>query len=317
MTTTQKPSITFNGGQWDSIRFNNALAGYIFKHGYGYPVVVRDSTEFTMEEDLATGKTDVEMEVWSQNKADWYKEQIARGTIIDLGPVFDSGPQYYIIPAWMAEQYQIETIYDMKNYSYLMQDPKDPTKGLFINNPKSWTSYRINEVKLEAYGLSRYYNAVTPQSDKAFEAVYINAQENHQPVFGYYWSPTALMGSYDWYILKEPPYTDACWNEVTAAVNNPGLRPLANACAYPDIPVTTAVSKQMPAKAPDVVEMLMKMEVGIDPMNHELAWARKNNVTDWDLVAIHYLRNNEDHWKTWVTPTAYAGIKQALENIPP
>jgi glycine betaine/proline transport system substrate-binding protein len=313
----QKPAISFNGGQWDSIRFNNALAGFIIGKGYGYPVVIRDSTEYTIETDLPAGSTDVDMEIWSQNKADWYDAQVAKGTIVDLGPIFGSGPQFYMIPRWMADEYHIQTIYDMKNYSALVQDPNDPSKGIFINTPNDWITNSINIVKLEAYGLTRYYNIVTPPSDKALEAAYISAQGNHQPVFGYYWSPAALIGSDYWYILKEPPYTDACWNELNAAVSNSSLRPLANACAYPDIPVTKGVSHQMLTKAPDVVEMLRKMDVELDPINGELTWARENNVTDWNVVAVHYLRNNEATWKTWVTPEAYAGIKKALDEAPP
>ena len=130
----------------------------------------------------------------------------------------------------------------MKNHTDLLKDPNDPSKGMFLNCLKGWACNNVNEVKLEAYGLTRYYTFVTPPSDKALEEAFIKAQENHQPVFGYYWAPSALMGSYDWYILKEPPYTGQCWNEVTAAVNNKSQRPLKSACAYADIPISKGVS---------------------------------------------------------------------------
>ena len=56
------------------------------------------------------GTIDLNMEIWPQNKMGWYDEQIARGTIADLGPTFSSGPQFFMISRWMAEQYHIQTI---------------------------------------------------------------------------------------------------------------------------------------------------------------------------------------------------------------
>ena len=106
----QKPTISLNGGQWDSIRLNNAIAGFIIEKGYGYPVVVQDSMQYTYETGMTDGTIDLNMEIWPQNKMGWYDEQIARGTIADLGPTFSSGPQFFMIPRWMAEQYHIQTI---------------------------------------------------------------------------------------------------------------------------------------------------------------------------------------------------------------
>ena len=101
----------------------------------------------------------------------------------------------------------------------------------------------INAVKLEAYGLTKYYNVVSPGSTAALEAALATPQENRQPVFGYYWAPNPLMGAYQWYILKEPPYTDECWENVIAAVDNQDLRPIDQACAYESVPSTSSPTR--------------------------------------------------------------------------
>jgi len=64
-----------------------------------------------------------------------------------------------------------------------------------------------------------------------------------------------------------------------------------------------------------VVEMLERMNVGLEPLNDILGWADKNEVQDWEKAAIYYLQNYEDRWKTWVTPKAYERIKKALEEV--
>ena len=55
------------------------------------------------------------------------------------------------------------------------------------------------------------------------------------------------------------------------------------------------------------------MIVGLEPINETLAWARENDVEDWEEASTYYLHTYEDRWETWVTPEAYEEIKEALE----
>jgi glycine betaine/proline transport system substrate-binding protein len=311
----QKPVIKLYDGQWDSLWVNNAIAGFIIEEGYGYPVETVVQTSLVMEDAIQKGEIDLNMEAWQQNKVDWYNEQIEKGNIVNLGMTYEAGPQFFIIPRWVAEQYSIKTIFDMQAHWELFRDPADPSKGVFYNCIIGWECAEVNLIKLEAYGLTRYYNLVSPGSSAALEAALAMAQMNREPVFGYYWAPSALMGAYDWHVLEEPPYTEQCWEKITAARQDQGLRPLDQACAYEALPIDKVAHKGLLKKAPDVVEMLSKMVVGVEPLNETLAWARENDVQDWRQVAVYYLRNYEDRWKTWVTPEAYARVKEALNAL--
>ena len=62
----------------------------------------------------------------------------------------------------------------------------------------------------------------------------------------------------------------------------------------------------------DVVEMLEEMMVGLEALNRTAAWAKENEVQDWEEAAIWYLGEYESAWKTWVTDDAYDDIKAAL-----
>jgi len=310
----EKPVIRIDDGQWESLSFNNAIAKFIIEKGYGYPVELVVHTIDEMHEALPKGEVDLRMEFWSMNQMDWYNEQIAQGNIVDLGMTFEAGPQVFMIPQWVAEQYNIKTVFDMEDHWELFIDPQDPSKGVFYNCIIGWRCDEINRVKLEAYGLTRYYNIVSPGSSDALEALFAKGQMDRHPVFGYYWAPAALMGSYDWYALEEPAHTDRCWEKVSAAVIDESLRPLDQACAYETLPINKMAHVGLMANAPDVAEMLRKMIVGLEPLNETLAWAQENDVQDWEEAAIYYLQNNEDRWKTWVMPEAYENIKQALED---
>lgn len=308
----QKPVIKLDGATFDSKRANNAIAEFIIEKGYGYPVEMVDMTSQMMEEALPKGEIDLRMEAWQQNRIDWYNEHIENGDIVNLGMIFEAGPQSLIIPKWVADEYNIRTVFDMADHWELFRDPLDSNKGVFFNGTTGWGATDINEVKLEAYGLDSYYNGVIAPSSDALEAVLERDQERHEPVFGYYWAPASLMGAYDWHILEEPPYSEEVWANIIAAVKDEGLRPVDGACAYEDIPVDKLAHSGLQEKAPDVVEMLQKMVVGLEPLNKVLGWVKENNVEDWEEAAIYYLQSYEDRWETWVTDEAYERIKQAL-----
>ncbi len=211
-----KPVIKLHDSQYESLWVNNAIAEFIIEKGFGYPVESVVETTPVMQEAISRGDIDLNLEAWQQNIIEWYNDQTRKGNIVNLGVTFEGGPQFYIIPRWVAEEYDITTVFDMVDHWELFRDPGDPSKGVFYNCVIGWKCSEINAVKLEAYGLTRYYNPVSPGSGAALEAALARAQERRQAIFGYHWAPSALMATYDWRILEEPPYTDQRWEKVLA-----------------------------------------------------------------------------------------------------
>lgn len=258
----EKPTIKLVDGGWETLDINNAIAKYIIENGYDYPV---DMIVGSWQEALANGDVDVMMEGWQQNASEWYTRESANGTIVTLATVYESGPQFFMVPQWVADEYQIKTIYDMEGHWELFKDPTDPTRGLFYNCPKGSMCAEVNPVKLESYGLHRAFNIVDAVSYGALDDTLISAQLKKDPVFGYYWSPTPLMRQHDWYVLEEPPYSKGCWSTVTAAAEDPSQRPLDQACEYPDPGIQILANSGLEGRAPDVVAMLRQMNVGLEP----------------------------------------------------
>jgi glycine betaine/proline transport system substrate-binding protein len=205
----------------------------------------------------------------------------------------------------------------MKDHWDLFKDPEDPTKGIFINAIIGWSNATLNEAMLKAYGLDKYYNIMTPGSPGAETAALAGPQKKKQPVFGYYWAPTALMGMYEWHILEEPANDPAVWAKVTAAALETNIPTIEKACAYPDNPLPIVINTGLRKKAPDVVAMFEKMTIGLDRCNKVLSWVDENGVKDWDKAAVYFFRQYDSHWKTWVTPDAYTKIKAAVDAYGP
>ena len=228
----------------------------------------------------------------------------------------EPAPSFWTIPQWVHEEYNINTVEDMKKHWELFKDPEDPTKGLFINCPIGWNCQMVNQIKLEAYGLMEYYNYIEPSAG-AQEAAMAGAQKKHKPVFGYYWSPTALMGMFDWYILEEPEFDADVWDKIMKAIDDETLRPLDEACAYEAVSPVNAVWSGLRDVAPDLVPLFEKMNIGLENTNRAAAWAKENEVEDWNKVGVWYLREYDDRWKAWVPTDIYNKVKEALDDYGP
>ena len=181
----EKPTIKVADAQWESLWIINAVFEYIAENGYGYPVETIEMNTTIAAVSLAEGEVDLWVEMWEQNWQDVYDEAIAEGKIENMGPVFEGGPQVWIIPQWMADEYNIKTVFDMKDHWELFKDPEDPDKGVFISCIPGWECEEINEVKFEAYGLTEYYNIIAPGSGGAREAAQVCAQKKGDPVLGF------------------------------------------------------------------------------------------------------------------------------------
>lgn len=311
-TDTQKPAIRLHDVLSESQWINNAIAKLIIEEGYGYPVETVVESTPAMQEGLPIGTIDLNLEGWQQNIIDWYDAELEKGTIVNLGMIYEGGPQFFIIPSWVAEANNIRTVQDMKEHWELFRDPQDPSKGVFYNCISGWECAKINRVKMESYGLEEYYNVVSPASSTALTAALENGQKSNQPVFGYYWEPNALAASYQWHVLEEPPYTSACWERIIAAIEAGGAPLNEQACAYENLPIDKLAHAGLQQKAPEVVDMLKAMVVGLEPLNKTMAWSQEHDVQDWEKAAIYYLQNYEDRWRGWVTPEAYEKVKKAL-----
>ena len=312
----EKPTIRLHDGQWGSMHLNNAVAKFIIEKGYDYPVETVAETSYVMQLAMENGTIDVNLEARRHNWINWYNEQVRAGNILSVGVIFEGGSQFFVISRWVAEKHNIKTVFDMREAWQLFQDPESPTKGRFYNGTIGWGCNTINEVKLEAYRLNKYYNIFSPGSATEWDAAMSRAQACGQPVFGYCWSPNSLMGAHDWYILQEPEYDKETWLQVMAASDDASLRPLDQACAYEVVAIEKIIHRGLLKKAPDVVEMLKQMNIGLRPLNEVLAWKRKNRVRSWRISSLYYLRRNEERWKEWVTPEAFDKIKAALAMAP-
>ncbi len=318
--TVQLPrTIRFADNQFGgSLHVLTGIAKFVAENGFGHSTEVIEVTTPAYQTSLASGETHVQMEGWEQNLPDWYDRETAAGNILNYGEVFEGGPQFFVIPQWVHEQYGINTVQDVVDNWELFKDPEDSSRGIFYNCIIGWQCTELNNVKLQAYGLVEQYNIVSPGSAAALKASLASAQERNEPVFGYYWSPTDLMGLYDWHILEEPAYNDADWATISAAANDVSLRPVDQGVAYETLPINKLVHKSLPEIAPEFSDFLRQMSAGLAPLQKTLGWLDSNAVADHiGLGAFHFMRNNTELVKSWMDADTWERVRVALAQEPP
>jgi ABC-type proline/glycine betaine transport system substrate-binding protein len=256
---------------------------------------------------LRSGDIDIYMEAWTDNYAT-YREDVAKGVIVELGINFDDNAQGLYVPRYVIEgdakrnikplAPDLKTVEDLKKYKHVFADPEAPGKGRIYGSIPGWEVDKILYKKYENYGLAKDFTYFRPGSDAALAAAFSGAYEKGQPIVGYYWEPTWLTGKYDLVRLKDAPYNKDTFKEGKGD--------------FPSVPVTVCGSKNLSEKAPDVIEFLKKYRTSSDITSKALAYmaASKSSYTD---TAKWFLKNNEQLWTKWVTGDQAQKIKAALK----
>lgn len=304
---SQKP-IIFGDKSWDSIQVHNRIAAFIIEKGLGYKTDFLTGETMPIVMGLIRGDVDVDMESWTQNIQELYDKGIKSGAILDLGPNYPDNWQGWLVPTYVIKgdpargikpmAPDLKSVFDMSKYWKIFKDPEDPHKGRFFNSIPGWAVTKHNEQKMKTYGLDKYYNLFLPGSDAALNGSMAAAYKKGRPWFGYYWSPTWVLGKFDMTPLEEPPFNQKIWDK------NKG-------CAFPSMDVNILVNSKLPKRAPDVVEFLKKYETTAAICNKFLVYMQDNKASSQE-AAIWFLKNYESIWTKWVPTDAVARVKAAL-----
>jgi len=302
-------TILFADAGWDSIRFHNHVVGIIMEEGYGgYTMeMVSGSTPVTFM-GVRSGDIDVSMEIWTANQKEPYNEALAAGEVVELGVNFDDNAQGLYVPTYVIEgdaERGIEpmapglrTVKDLPDYWQVFKDEEDPSKGRIYGAIPGWEADRIMQAKVETYGLDETYNYFSPGSDAALSAGFVSAYERGEPIVGYYWEPTWIMGKLDMTLLEDEPYSEELWNN-------------GYACEFESMPITIAANASFPEEYPELAEFLSKYSTSSKMISEALAYMMDND-TDERAAAEWFLENHEEVWTQWVSEEVAQKVKSSL-----
>ena len=305
-------TVKFAGLNWESGEFLTAVMRQILERGYGCKTDTVPGNTVTLEQALGNNDIQILAEEWV-SRSDTWKKAADAGRVRAVGHPFSGASEGWYVPGYMVEGPHAVTpeLHDVAQlgqarYLKLFSDPEQPAKGRFLNCPSGWTCEGVNTAKLHAYGLDSRYVDFRPGTGPAMDAAIISAYAQKRPILFYYWSPSAIAGKLELKRLDEPPYSDACWKDLTSKTGGH-----SQGCTAPPADIAWGVSAPFASGNPEIMAVLGQATVPLDLLNANLVAIGGHAAPEAQAEA--FLKTRGDVWRPWVTPDAARRIDASLK----
>lgn len=299
--------VAFADVGWDSVKFHNAVAGLVAEAAFGYTWKEVPGSTPVMHEALKKGEIDVNMEEWTDNIAS-YQTDLNEKLFGELGTNFGDNKQGFYVPRYVIEgdperglaplAPDLKTVQDLAKYPEIFPDDERPGMGRIYGAIPGWEIDEIMNKKVKFNGLDKVYNYFRPGSDAALSAAFTSAYEKGQPIVGYYWEPTWLLGKYDMVLLEDTPYVD-----------DAGFQSGQTEC--PSVNVTIGVSNAFAQAAPEYCKFLERYETSSALTSEALAHMQDTG-DDYNQTAKWFLTEHSELIDQWLPGTQGEAVKGAL-----
>lgn len=282
-------SVTLVDFSWDSILVHNRIVANILEGAFGVDVNFVQAESAPGLLGLTNGDVDIAMEVWIDNRADWFDEH-SGNTIVPFGSVFSGETtEGWFVPYYIEEiiGVPITSVHCLVEHWELMK--VDGELATFFNAPTGWNSHEINRARFYAYGLEGLFNLTDPGSSAALDIAIIGEFERRVPFVMFYWSPTALLGRLDMIHLEEPPHNPDTWNFEGGF-----------ASAYPGARVFKLVNKEFydNPNSDDILEVIRNYQIYVPHINR-LLYEQEESGLSYDEF-VRQLMLEDDFWHVFV-----------------
>ncbi len=298
-------AVKFADGNWDSIQVLNSISAFILKEGYGCESEMVTGDMVPLFTALARNDIDIFLDVWISNNKEIWGETESKGAV-NLGVLYPDATEGWYVPRYLVEGDSkrgieavapgLTSVADLPENALLFEDPEEPGKGRFLNCPIGWGCEQRNNDKIEAYGMADTFVNFKPGSGAALDSAFAAAYKKGDPIVGYYWEPTWLMGIYDMIKLEEPACTDTN----------------TNVCASPLTEASATASASFVEEADQVEDFFRNFKTSSAEVSGMLAYMQENEGATREDAALNFLKTHEDTWTKWVTPEAAEKIRGAL-----
>lgn len=295
---------------WQSGSMIANIDAYILTHGYGHDIeIVPGGIDATIQSMMATGSPNIFGEAWTSLLGDSAHEYINNGSLIQVRDevIVGAGEGWYI-PSYM-KIYGLNTIEDVLARPELFPHPEDSRKGGIVICPEGWSCKKHNENLFRAFDMeAKGWRIIDPGSGTGLNAYWEGAVVKQHGAFGYYWTPTVLVGRLNLHSMQSEEgfvgYEN--WtNCISVAVEEcenplPTSFPLAKTGTIITLGLDSAVVDYVTARGFDG-SVITSM----------LVWSDDNQATAED-AAVEFITRHPEIWTEWVTSEAATRINASL-----
>jgi len=317
--STEKASacgkITIANMDWASANFMAEVDKVILEKGFGCEVeLVPGATMPTFTSMNEKGEPDVAPELWANAVQTPLQKAESEGRLFTLnkGPVEGLGEGWWVLPHTLEKHPELTTAEAILARPDLFPHPEDPSKGGFHICPPGWNCELSNRNHFRAWDMeAKGWAIVETGSAAALDGSIAKAAEREENWFGYYWSPTSIIGKYNMQAVDMGAWGgDDNWHNCVVLPEQECADPKPT--SWVESVVWTVVTDNFKNNAGEEGLKYFQNRVYPGPaMNGMLVWMGENQA-DGSEAAIEFLKTQPEVWSKWVSNDIADKIKSSL-----
>ena len=295
--------VTITEMDWGSAIIVTQVAKFLLEQGYGCSVTTVPSASVPALASVSeTGKPDIITELWT-NGAPAYVPLLEAGKINELTRVLsDGGLEGLFIPVYLAEAHP-----ELTTIEGVLANP-DLVGNRMHNCPVGWNCQTVatNVAKgggFAAAGIEDFVHG----SGETLTASIGAAYAAKEPWFGYYWTPSLVMGKFPMVQVDLGPHDpskQACNSDKDCAT--PTMQ------SWPSSVVTTVVTSEFESSHPAETDLMRNLSFTNEMMNSLLAWQDAEGASG-DETAVYFLSTQQELWRSWINDAARGKLAALLQ----
>ena len=288
----------------------------ILEAGYACNVeLIPGATTTTFASMNEKGQPDIAGELWINAVREPLNKALEEGSLHSAngGPISGLGEGWWIPPATAEKHPELTSVLEVLKHPELFPDSEDPSKGAFVGCPAGWGCQLSNANLFRAFDMeAKGWKLIDPGSAAGLDGSMTKAVERGENWFGYYWSPTAMIGKHKMVKLDfGVPFAGAeNWDGCIAKAEQDCEDPQPS--SWTESEVHTVVTDEFKGKAgPDVMGYLGNRVFPGEVMNEMLVYMGENQAAGAD-AAIEFLLTHGSIWESWVSAEVAEKVKAEL-----
>jgi glycine betaine/proline transport system substrate-binding protein len=295
---------------WASAAVAAHMEKIILEKAYGCTVdLVPGDTVPTSTSMTERGEPDIAPEMWMISTRAVIERGVREGRLKLAGKIFaDGGEEGWWVPkAFLDKHPELTTLAAVLKRPDLFPDAEEPGMGRFYGCPSGWGCQITNENLFRGYKMKAARFALfDPGSGEGLAGAIAKAVNRGEPIFTYYWAPTALLGKYPMVKLggmKHEAKNWPCMSKPDCATPAPN--------GFPPSEVLSVTTTKFAAQAPEAFAFIAKVSWPNRIVQKVLAWQDENRA-DAQETAEYFLKNFQSVWHKWVPPELAARVLKGL-----
>jgi glycine betaine/proline transport system substrate-binding protein len=300
---------------WASGEFLARLDGLIMSEGYQCDVeYLTAGTMPQITSMTEKGTPDIASELWANAAAVAINSAVEEKRLTKLNPkpITGAGEGWMMSAAAAKAHPELKTIDDIIARPDLFPHPEDPSMGGLHTCPSGWGCQLANANLFRAFEMEKKgWVLVDPGSAAGLDGSMAKAVERGENWFGYYWSPTSMIGKYN--MVPVPfgvPFAGSDnWDGCIVKPEQECADPKPSAWTHSE--VNTVITDRFKRAGGPAVDYLNNRVYPGAVMNGMLVYMADNQAGGAD-AAIEFLQKHEDVWTKWVSSSVAAKVKASL-----